>query len=94
MTDKQPHPRAEEAPPAEDAELIVRSEPLDTDDGGQVVIAQQNVGPGNEVGEGEFPSVHAPRSAEDAAADQRRLDEEYERARESDSAQRPSSSSS
>ncbi|HEY3833313.1 MAG TPA: hypothetical protein VGO03_13535 [Acidimicrobiia bacterium] len=73
--------RHSSAPAPEDAEPMMRSEPIDTDDGGTVVIAQQNVGPGNEVGEGEFPTIHAPVSAEQAAADQARLDEEYERSR-------------
>jgi hypothetical protein len=77
-------PRTPEPPQRpEDEELLVRSEPIDTDDGGQVVIAQQNVGPGNEVGGGEFPSVHEPRSAEEAAREQSRLDAEYEEAQQS-----------
>jgi len=78
------HPRGEPAPAPEDAELMMRSEPLDTEDGEQVVIAQQNVGPGNEVGEGEFPELHPPKSAEDAAAEQARHDQEYDQTRPRD----------
>jgi hypothetical protein len=57
----------------------VSTVPLDTDDGDQVVIEQQNVGPGRQVGAGEFKededtSFH--KSPEAAAAEQERLDDE------------------
>lgn len=38
----------------------VRSEPLDLVEGDDVVIEQQNVGPGNELGGGEFPDRDTP----------------------------------
>ncbi len=34
--------------------------PLERDDGSTVVIRQQNVGPGNELGGGEFPDPDTP----------------------------------
>jgi hypothetical protein len=51
--------------------------PLDTEDGGTVVIEQQNVGPGSQIGEGEFKpddevSVH--KTPEEAAAEQDELE--------------------
>jgi hypothetical protein len=57
----------------------VSSIPLDTDDGRQVVIVQQNTGPGNQVGGGEFKNTRG-RSVEDAAAQQEELDEEVDEA--------------
>jgi hypothetical protein len=39
---------------ADDHDPRVSTVPLDTDDGGTVVIEQQNVGPGQQVGAGEF----------------------------------------
>lgn len=50
----------------------VTTVPLDTDDGGTVVIAQQNAGPGNQVGGGEFKNDRG-RTVEEAGRDQRRL---------------------
>jgi hypothetical protein len=55
----------------------VSSVPLDTEDGGQVVIEQQNVGPGQQVGGGEFErpgSASLHKRPEDAAAEQERLE--------------------
>lgn len=51
----------------------VQSIPLDTEDGGKVVIQQQNVGPGNKQGAGKFKrssdtSVH--KTPDQAAAEQ------------------------
>jgi hypothetical protein len=54
----------------------VCSEPVETDDGDEVVICQQNVGPGNQVGGGEFKNVRRGKTPEEAAAEQERLEEE------------------
>lgn len=56
----------------------VSTVPLPTDDGGEVVIQQQNVGPGNQVGAGEFKrsdetALH--RDPDDAADEQQRLED-------------------
>jgi hypothetical protein len=57
----------ERRPPTEDpVDGSATSEPLDLDEGTDVVIAQENVGPGSELGGGEFPDPHTPPS--DAAA--------------------------
>jgi hypothetical protein len=54
---------ADDSRPSNDtAEKSVRSEPLDLDDGPDVVIEQQNVGVDNELGGGEFPDPDAPPS--------------------------------
>jgi uncharacterized protein (TIGR02246 family) len=58
--------------PDED-DLAVRSEPVTTDDGEEVVIRQQNVGPGNQVGGGEFKNVEGGKSPDEAAAEQEAL---------------------
>jgi hypothetical protein len=58
----------------DDDEIAVRSIPLDTEDGGQVVIEQQNVGPANQVGGGEFKRGSYHKSPEQAAAEQARLE--------------------
>ena len=54
----------------------VRSEPVTTDEGEEVVIRQQNVGPGNQVGGGEFKNVERGKTADEAAAEQRALAQE------------------
>ncbi|HEX6658086.1 MAG TPA: hypothetical protein VF065_08390 [Ilumatobacter sp.] len=56
----------------------VSTVPLPTEDGGEVVIQQQNVGPGNQVGAGEFKrsdetALH--RDPDDAADEQERLEQ-------------------
>jgi hypothetical protein len=56
----------------------VSTVPLTTEDGDEVVIEQENVGPGNQVGAGEFKqsdetALH--RDPADAALEQQRLDE-------------------
>ena len=56
----------------------VSTVPLPTEDGGDVVIQQQNVGPGNQVGAGEFKrsdetALH--RDPDDAADEQQRLED-------------------
>ncbi len=55
-------------------ERAVRSEPLETEDGSTVVIEQQNAGPGNQVGGGEFKNVSAHKSVDEAAAEQADLE--------------------
>jgi len=55
----------------------VSTVPLDTEDGEQVVIQQQNVGPGNQVGAGEFKrsdETAVQRDPSDAAEEQERLE--------------------
>ena len=54
----------------------VRSEPVDLEDGGTVVIRQQNAGPGNQVGDGEFKPGDTGRTVEEAAEEQAELEEE------------------
>ncbi len=54
---------------------------LQGDDGEEVVLAQQNVGPGNELGHGEFPDPDTPpRDESDLADDQDALDQSAGRA--------------
>jgi hypothetical protein len=55
-------------------ERAVRSEPLETEDGRTVVIEQQNAGPGNQVGGGEFKNVSGHKSVDEAAAEQADLE--------------------
>jgi hypothetical protein len=59
MTNQEPDPR-------------VSTVPLDTEDGGEVVIEQQNAGPGNQVGGGEFKNDRG-RTVDEAAAEQEAL---------------------
>jgi hypothetical protein len=47
--------------------------PLDTEDGETVVISQQNVGPANQVGGGEYKNVNHHKSPDEAADEQSRL---------------------
>lgn len=57
----------------------VSSVPLTTEDGSEVVIAQQNVGPGNRVGAGEFKKsdeTSSHKSPSTAAAEQEALESE------------------
>jgi hypothetical protein len=54
MNDKQPEPNDEK---------MYTSEPLQDEDGNTYVIQQQNVGPGSELGSGEFPDPHMPPTA-------------------------------
>jgi hypothetical protein len=56
----------------------VSTVPLPTEDGDEVVIQQQNVGPGNQVGAGEFKQSEETafhRDPAQAAEEQRRLQE-------------------
>ena len=57
----------------EEDKRAVSSIPLDTEDGGTVVITQQNLGPANQVGGGEFKNSTG-RSVDEAAADQAGLE--------------------
>src|SRR5687768_6434776 len=50
--------------------------PLDSEDGGTVVISQQVVGADNEVGGGEFPDGELEKPIAKAAAEQERLERE------------------
>ena len=54
----------------------VRSVPLDTEDGGTVVIEQQNVGARSQVGGGEFKNVGDGKSVDQAAREQDELEAE------------------
>jgi hypothetical protein len=48
-------------PPERDPDArMYTSEPLESEDGREYVIEQQNVGPGNELGGGEWPDPHTP----------------------------------
>ena len=53
----------------------VTSTPLDTEDGEQVVISQQNVGPRNQLGGGEFKNA-VGRTVDEAAEEQDELEAE------------------
>ena len=74
MTDKQREPDAR----------MYTSEPLEAEDGTEYVIEQQNVGPGNELGGGEWPDPDtAPRSpAPGSAADSERSRDDVSRRRD------------
>lgn len=59
-------------------ERQVQSIPLDTEDGGTVVIEQQNAGPGQQVGAGEYKhddEVSERKSPDRAADEQADLDD-------------------
>lgn len=63
----------------DDPDPRVSSVPLPTEDGEEVVIAQQNVGPGNRVGAGEFKRPGEASDHKDpatAAEEQEQLDSE------------------
>ena len=71
------HERGRKQPGDDPPDPRVSTVPLATEDGDEVVIQQQNVGPGNQVGAGEFKqsdetALH--RDPEDAADEQDRLD--------------------
>jgi hypothetical protein len=55
---------------AEDQPLEVRTVELEDEDGNKVVIAQQNVGPDNQVGEGENKEPGPPKDPREAADEQ------------------------
>lgn len=48
------------APDDDDIELAVRSEPVEDEDGNEVIIAQQNMGVEGSIGGGEFPDRDSP----------------------------------
>lgn len=57
----------------------VSTVPLDTEDGGTVVIQQQNAGPGQQVGGGEFKrpgDTSFQKQPDEAAAEQHQLERE------------------
>jgi hypothetical protein len=64
-TQKASQPSDESDRPAEEAtdEKMYTSEPIEGDDGETYVIRQQNVGPGNELGGGEWPDPRTPPSS-------------------------------
>ena len=59
--------------------IDVRSVELEDDDGNPVVIAQQNAGPGNQVGGGEFKAPPPPKDPGEAAEEQADLNEDEDR---------------
>jgi uncharacterized protein (TIGR02246 family) len=61
---------------SDEDDRAVRSEPVTTDEGDEVVISQQNVGPGNQVGGGEYKNVERGKTPDEAAAEQDALAEE------------------
>ena len=67
--------RREAVDAAREEPIDVRSVELEDDDGNPVVIAQQNAGPGNQVGGGEFKSPPPPKDPGEAAKEQADLDE-------------------
>lgn len=69
-------------PGQEPVDESTRSEPLDLDEGPDVVIAQQNTGPGNELGGGEFPDPDTPPT--DAAPGEDAEGAEHRRQRDAD----------
>lgn len=71
-------PNRDPGDPEAERDPAVSSIPLDTEDGGQVVIEQQNAGPGQQVGAGEFKEDGGAdrKSPDTAAEEQRRLEEE------------------
>jgi hypothetical protein len=68
--------RREGVDAARDEPVDVRSVELEDDDGNPVVIAQQNAGPGNQVGGGEFKSPPPPKDPGEAADEQADLEEQ------------------
>jgi hypothetical protein len=58
----------DDTPEAEPDARMYTSEPLQDEDGREYVIRQQNVGPGNELGGGEWPDPDTPPRAPAAGA--------------------------
>ena len=81
-TDRRNEPQGDarhrqERPGDERPDPRVSTVPLTTEDGDEVVIQQQNVGPGNQVGAGEFKrseDTAVQRDPAQAAAEQRELE--------------------
>jgi uncharacterized protein (TIGR02246 family) len=61
---------------SDEDDRAVRSEPVTTDEGDEVVIRQQNVGPGNQIGGGEYKNVDRGKTPDEAAAEQEALADE------------------
>ena len=79
MSDHSPNDRPDADGDSERPDPRVSTLPLETEDGDEVVIQQQNVGPGNQVGAGEFKrseNTAVERDPADAAAEQARLEAE------------------
>jgi hypothetical protein len=66
MTERQNPASTDEAESTVDAndEKMYTSEPIENEAGETYVIRQQNVGPGNEFGSGEWPDPHTPPSTD------------------------------
>ena len=65
-----------DTPQAREDERAVTSEPIDMEDGSTVVVQQQNVGPANQVGGGEFKNAEAEPPPEKVALEQLALEED------------------
>ena len=65
--------------PNEPDELDTTSIELEDEDGNPIRIAQQNAGPGNQVGQGEFKPVTDPKDPGEADAEQEYVDLLYAR---------------
>jgi hypothetical protein len=59
---------------ATNRERAVCSEPVETEYGEEVVVCQQNTGPGSQVGGGEFKNVDRGKTADEAAEEQEELE--------------------
>jgi len=69
--------RDRDASTDQDNDPRVSTVPLDTEDGGTVVIEQQNAGPGQQVGAGEFKEdgqAEDEKPVDEAAAEQDELE--------------------
>jgi len=73
MTEPTTESRHDAVAAARDEPEEVRTVELEDEDGNPVVIAQQNAGPGNQVGDGEFKKPHAPKDPGEAAEEQANL---------------------
>lgn len=60
---------------SEETDRDTETIPLETEDGEMVVIHQQNSGPGNQVGGGEYKNSSG-RTVDEAAAEQSELEDE------------------
>jgi uncharacterized protein (TIGR02246 family) len=58
---------------SDEDDRAVRSEPVVTEEGEEIVLRQQNVGPGSQVGGGEFKNVDRGKTPDEAADEQRKL---------------------
>ena len=69
-------PKGEQRGEGSTEERAVSSIPLDTEDGGTVTIQQQNVGPDNQVGGGEYKDGSLHKTPDEAAQEQAALERE------------------